>query len=224
MSSSNVLYENFSINDIKLSEIRKNQTNSGKKIFINNKSKEPVLLEFPKMKVPFGLNSYEDEKTGRISYSISLSLTDEKVVNFLKSIDDYIVNYVTENSEMCLGKVMNETVIREALYTPIAKESKDPKYSPTMKVTLYKNPEGSFDDVYDPNGNDFDLNELQKGQHVAAILKLSNIWFVGTKFGVSVRLEQLLVFPQNKLKGFAFKRYLNENADTQEDEDEEFET
>ena len=219
MSSPNVvLYENFSANDINLSDIKKNQ-NNGKTIFINNKSKEPVLLELPKLRVPFGLNSYEDEVTKRCTYSISLSLSDEKLVDFLKSVDDYIVNYVTENSEKCLGKVMNETVIREALYTPLARESKDSKYAPTLKVKLLQNPEGGFDDVYDTKGEPFDLHELQKGQNVAAILKLSNIWFVGTKFGVSVRLEQLMVFPQNKLKGFAFKRYIDVA-----EEEEEFET
>jgi len=221
MSSPDYRYEKYSTNDIKLSDIKKNQ-NNGKTIFINTKSNEPFLLEFPRMRVPFGLNVYEDENTKRCSYSISLSLSDEKVVEFLKSIDDYIVGYVSENSEKCLGKVMNETVIREALYTPLVKESKDPKYAPTLKVKLHQNPEGSFDDVYDPKGVEFNLNELQKGQNVAPILKLSSIWFVGTKFGVSVRLEQLMVLPQNKLKGFAFKRYLDE-VEVNEEEEDEFE-
>ena len=217
MSSAKVmLYEDFSLNDIKLSSVRKNQ-NNGKTIYINNTSGGSVLIQLPKMRVPFGLGVYE-EAGKRPSYHISLSLSDSNVVSFFEKIDNYIIDYVAKNSEECLGKVMNETVIREALYTHMAKPANDSKYAPSLKVKILANSEGQFDEIYDTNENVFDLKELQRGQEVEVIVKLASIWIVGTKFGVSVRLESLMAHPQTKLKGFSFLKRAEE-----EPEDEDFE-
>jgi hypothetical protein len=36
------------------------------------------------------------------------------------------------------------------------------------------------------------------------IVEINQIWFVDNKFGVSIRLQQILFSPLNKLKGFSF--------------------
>jgi hypothetical protein len=39
---------------------------------------------------------------------------------------------------------------------------------------------------------------------VHTIIEFNSIWFIDNKFGVSVRLQQVLFAPTTKLSGFAF--------------------
>ena len=48
------------------------------------------------------------------------------------------------------------------------------------------------------------LDEIEKGQRAMAIVEISSIWFVDGKFGVSLRLQQVMVEPSAKLPAFAF--------------------
>jgi hypothetical protein len=48
------------------------------------------------------------------------------------------------------------------------------------------------------------LDEIEKGQRAMAIVELNSIWFVDGKFGVSLRLQQVMVEPSAKLPAFAF--------------------
>jgi hypothetical protein len=36
------------------------------------------------------------------------------------------------------------------------------------------------------------------------MVEINQIWFIDNKFGISVRLQQMLLAPTNKLKGFGF--------------------
>ena len=47
------------------------------------------------------------------------------------------------------------------------------------------------------------LDEIEKGQRAMAIVEISSIWFVDGKFGVSLRLQQVMVEPSAKLPAFA---------------------
>lgn len=219
MASPQVMhFSDFSSSDIKFGNIRKNQ-NQGKTIYLNNLSGGKILLQLPKSRNSFGLSAFE-EPGKRPSYHLSLSLTNESLVSALNEIDERVLDFVAENSEECLGKVINKTVMREALFTPLVKPPSDPKYPPSLKLKVLANDDGSFvPEVYDSKEDEFNLRELQKGQDVVAIVNVASIWVVGTKFGVTVRLEQLLVFPQNKLKGFAFLK--RDDLETAQNEDED---
>ena len=46
--------------------------------------------------------------------------------------------------------------------------------------------------------------EIEKGQRAMAIIEFNSIWFVDSKFGVSLRLQQVMVEPSAKLPAFAF--------------------
>ena len=48
------------------------------------------------------------------------------------------------------------------------------------------------------------LDEIEKGQRAMAIIEFNSIWFVDGKFGVSLRLQQVMVEPSAKLPAFAF--------------------
>ena len=214
MSSPAVIkFSDLSLSDVTFSDIRKN-ANNGKTIYLNGRGSSKLFLQLPKMKVPFGLGVFEDAN-GKVSYNLPMAADDPSFVDFLKKFDDLVVSKVVENAETYLGKAMNETVVREALYTSLFKPPPDEKYSPIFKTKVMANQDGTFvPQVFTTEREPFDLNKIEKGQYVTAIVHVASIWFVGTKFGVTVRLQQLRVTPSQKLTEYAF-------VDDDEPEDDE---
>jgi len=203
MASSVIKFSDLSLSDVTFSDIRKNANNGGKTIYLNGRGKSKLFVQLPKMKAPFGLGI--NEYDGKTSYSLPMAADDPTFVDFLKKFDDMVVAKVVENSETYLGKSMNETVVREALYTALFKPPSDEKYAPLFKTKILANHDGTFlPQVFTTDREPFDLNKLEKGQYVTAIVHIPSIWFVGTKFGVTVRLQQLRVTPSQKLTEYAF--------------------
>ena len=215
MASSVIKFSDLSLSDVTFSDIRKNANNGGKTIFLSGRSGTKLYIQLPKMKVPFGLGV--NEYDGKTSYSLPMAADDPTFVDFLKKLDDLVVTKIVENAETYLGKAMNETVVREALYTALFRPPSDEKYSPIFKTKVLVNQDGTFvPQVFTTDREPFDLNKLEKGQYVTAIVHIPSIWFVGTKFGITVRLQQLRVTPSQKLTEYAF---IDEDV---EDEDESF--
>jgi hypothetical protein len=129
----------------------------------------------------------------------------------------------------CLGKQYNKEVMKEALYkSPMAPGKGD--YAPTLKLKMMTGANGDFTaEAYDSNRKLLKLtpDSLEKGQGVVTIVEINQIWFIDNKFGISVRLQQMLLAPTNKLKGFGFidqpavEAAPSDTADAEEDEDEE---
>ena len=214
-SSSVIKFSDLSLSDVTFSDIRKNANNGGKTIYLGGRSGTKLYIQLPKMKVPFGLGV--NEYDGKTSYSLPMAADDPTFVDFLKKLDDLVVTKIVENAETYLGKAMNETVVREALYTALFRPPSDDKYSPIFKTKVLANHDGTFvPQVFTTDRQAFDLNKLEKGQYVTAIVHIPSIWFVGTKFGITVRLQQLRVTPSQKLTEYAF---IDEDV---EDEDESF--
>jgi hypothetical protein len=214
MASSVIKFSDLSLSDVTFSDIRKNANNGGKTIYLNGRGKSKLFVQLPKMKAPFGLGI--NEYDGKTSYSLPMAADDPTFVDFLKKFDDMVVAKVVENSETYLGKSMNETVVREALYTALFKPPSDEKYAPLFKTKILANHDGTFlPQVFTTDREPFDLNKLEKGQYVTAIVHIPSIWFVGTKFGVTIRLQQLRVTPSQKLTEYAF---VDDDDDVEGDE------
>ena len=49
------------------------------------------------------------------------------------------------------------------------------------------------------------LDSIEKGQKAMAIIDLNQIWFIDNKFGVTIRLQQVLFEQSVKLPSFAFQ-------------------
>jgi len=214
MTSSVIKFSDLSLSDVTFSDIRKN-ANNGKTIYLGGRGNSKLYVQIPKMKVPFGLGVFEDNN-GKVSYNLPMTADDPTFVDFLKKFDDMVVTKVVENAETYLGKAMNETVVREALYTALFKPPSDPKYSPIFKTKVLANQDGTFvPQVFTTDRQSFDLNKIEKGQYVTAIVHIASIWFVGTKFGVTTRLQQLRVTPSQKLTEYAF---VDEDDEPEDDE------
>ena len=217
----------FTSSAIKFCKLRKNK-NCGKAVYINNSDGKKLYLQLPYMRSPYGLSTFTDESTGRTSYSLDLSFdTDNaeasELCEKLKELDELVVNTVAKNSKEWMGKEFNVAVLKEALYKPLVRPSKEP-YPSTVKLKILTKPDGSFvPEAYNTQRESIPLESIEKGQRVLTIIDLNQIWFIDNKFGVTVRLQQVLVEQSEKLPAFAFQGIAatNDVVDDGEDEDED---
>ena len=199
--------DNFNVDDISFSSLRKNKM-GGKAVYINL-GPSKMYLQLPSMRAPFGLSSYTDEATKKTTYSLDLSFDAglEYVQKKFQDLDEHIIKTVQANSVEWLGKKFNESVIREALYKPLVKESSKGDYPAMMKLKILTNRDTNafVPEAYNRKRERVELDSLTKGQKVVCIIDISQIWFIDNKFGVTVRLQQVLFEPTKQLPSFAFQ-------------------
>ena len=217
----------FSAASVQFSKLRKNK-NGGKAVYLNAGDNKKLYIQFPFMRSPYGLSAFTDEGTGRTSYSLDLSFDSDnaeamEVHDKLKELDDIIVNTVAANSKEWLGKEFNVAVLKEALYKPMVRPGKE-QYPSTIKLKILTKPDGTFvPEAYSMSKQSVSLDTVEKGQKCMAIVDLNQIWFIDNKFGVTIRLQQVLLEQSAKLPSFAFQglNLPDEEVDVEVEEEEE---
>lgn len=217
-------YSDFNASNISFSKLRKNK-NGGKAVYLNSSDNKKIFIQLPFMRSPYGLSAYTDEATGRTSYSLDLSFDADNAESAefcekMKELDELVVNTVAKNSKEWLGKSFNVAVLKEALYKPIVRPGKE-QYPATMKLKILTKSDGAFvPEAYNMQREQVSLDSVEKGQKVLAIIDLNQIWFIDNKFGVTIRLQQVLLEQSAKLPSFAFQGLdLPEAGGEDEDED-----
>lgn len=205
-------------NNLSFSGLRKN-AKGGKMIYLNvGGGGSKVYFELPVLRAPFGLSSFTDQKSGAVSYSLDVSLDDANTVAKIRDIESAVLSHVVNNSEELLGRSYSIDVIKQALFKSCIRESKDGKYAPTLKLKVLHN-DGVFSvDAYDSSKKQTTLDSLQKGQRVRTIIDFNQIWIIDNKFGLSVRLKQVMMMPTTELKGCAFSSTSATDDDGVEDD------
>ena len=212
----------FNPSAVVFSKIRKNK-NGGRAVYLNGPNNCKLQIELPKMRAPFGLSTFTDEASSRVSHTLPLSFDSEPVVdefmNKMKILDELIIKTVADNSTEWLGKKYGIPVIKEALYKPIVTPGKG-DYPATIKLKILCDPKtGAFiPEAYNSMRENVDLTTIEKGQRIRTIIEINQIWFIDNKFGVSVRLQQALLEPSKKLPRFAFKNIDEAVEDSAEDD------
>lgn len=216
-------FEQFDPSTVVLSKMKKNK-NGGKTVYINAQGNKKLYLQLPFMRSPFGLSAFTDEATNKTSYSLDLSFDKENeeavaLMEKLTALDQKIVETVAANSKEWLGKPYNIEVIKEALYKPLIRPGKD-DYPSTMKLKLMTKPSGEFmAEAYNMSQESVPMDSIEKGQKCMCIVDFNQIWFIDNKFGVSVRVSQVLCEQSAKLPTFAFQGV--ETVPAPEEEDDE---
>ena len=215
----------FTTSSVNFSKLRKNK-NGGKAVYLNAGDNKKLYIQFPFMRSPYGLSAFTDEGTGRTSYSLDLSFDPDnteamELHDKLKALDEIIVNTVAENSKEWLGKDFNVEVLKQALYKPMVRPGKE-QYPSTIKLKVLTKPDGTFvPETYSIQKEQVSLDTVEKGQKCMAIVDFNQIWFIDNKFGVTIRLQQVLLEQSVKLPSFAFQGLDLPSDEVDEDVDEE---
>ena len=202
--------EQFNPSDVTFSQLKKNKNNGGKSVLISHGNKRKLYLQLPFMRSPFGLSAYTDEATNKTSYSLDLSFdTDneeaQNLAKKLNDLDEIILKTVADNSKEWLGKEYDVNVIREALYKPLVRQGRE-GYPDTLKLKIQTNQDGEFTpEAYNSNREKIQDDQIERGQKCMCIVEFGHIGFIDNKFGVTVRLSQVLCEESAKLPSFAFK-------------------
>src|SRR6056300_936159 len=220
--SNNIQVSNqFEPSGVIFSALKKNK-NGGKSVVLTRNDKKKLYLQLPFLRSPLGISAFTDEATNKTSYSLDLSFdTDNEDAMQLSSkfteLDEIILKTVTENSKEWLGKSYDINVIREALYKPLVRQGKE-GYPNTLKLKVQTNQSGDFiPEAYNSDRELIQVDQIEKGQKCMCIAEINQIWFIDNKFGVSVRLSQVLCGESTKLPSFAFQGLDKEQDDTFDD-------
>lgn len=178
----------------------------GKMVYINH-NKAPLYFVTPSMESPFGVSSWEDGK-----YSLQLSIkseADESFLNKLKEIESYVIEAAFENSMSWLKKKFTSSTIVGELFSSSIQYTKDKdtgeitnRYPPKVKFQIAKDCEAYLASTKEKIA--VSKETITKGANVAVIARMSAIWFVGNKFGIVCKAEQIKVAypPSSKEYGF----------------------
>lgn len=228
MASNNViLYKNFDASKLVCGEQTKNKS-GGNQVSLLYEGSRRIILQTPKMAVPFGVSEYVPENNaGPVKYSLDASFKgvpeDARLNIFLDvahAIDARMVDLAVEHSKAWFGKQMSREIVEE-LYRPLVKPSKQPeKYAPTIKFKIRPARDGGVGmnvQAYDKNRQAFDMSDFQAGSTVKCIVDFAPIWFVNKQFGVTLNIVQLEVvsLPAGKLQGFAFHNESDDEAEAE---------
>ena len=225
--SSVTKYSLFELKKLTVAPIRTNNYN-GKSAYVNyDGEKKSLILQTPKMKMPYAMSEYKPENGDDSKYTLSLAFNreDSKIKTFydkMKELDNELVRLGVKNSLKWFKKKQKKEVI-EALYSPIIKyyvdkESGEPsdRFSPTIKLKLPRR-DGVFScKTFNDDRELVDLETVVgKGATVQALIRCTGVWFAGGKFGVSWSVSQMKVTPNlNTLDNYGF-------IDSEDEDDEE---
>ena len=210
--------------DVKYSTIKINSVGGKSVGILNSATNKAVYLNTPLM-LTWGLNEYTDEKTGKVTYDMSLQFPSsdypnedaEAFLESMKTFEEKIKEDALKNSKEWFGKKHTAEVL-DALFTPMLKYPKDKETgepdldrAPTLRVKIpYWEGEWKTE-IYDLEGEALfpDKNAshispkdlITKGSNVAVLILCGGIWFANGKFGVTWKLQQAALKPKISMKG-----------------------
>jgi hypothetical protein len=226
--------------DLTFSDVKKNKR-GGSGVYLKMKGAS-ASLALPALKAPFGISSYaNDGKPASLTLSLSLDgyqTVDEvkEVHQLLSGLDDALLEQALTNKEWhpIIGlskkkKISKETL--EMLYTPMVKHN-DEKYPPMIagKLQLDFETQKLRTKVFVEGEEQTDLTSesvlelVQNGSQVKATLQLGGVWFIGKKFGVSLRVEKLELEKSSEIQGYSFEDSDDELDEDFEESDDEVES
>ena len=199
------MFTTFNASNVTFSDVRKN-AKGGKAVYLNQAGGGKLIFQLPQLRAPFGLSEYRDEASGRVSYTLPLSLDKPEVLAQFAALDERVLTFITEHSEEILGKKMSHEVIAEGMYKSPVKPSTKEGYAPILNLKVVTSlKDGSIStEAYNAQRQSVPLSDLEKGQALSAIVEINQIWRTPAGVGVSIRVHQVMFAPTNKLKPCAF--------------------
>ena len=198
--------------DKAIENIQINQFNN-RKIVISTKQGTPLRIQFPRMYMPFGVSGFTPE-VGPTKYNIDFAIKgyDEegsymkKFYESLRQLENMIVDAVVDQSEVIFGSQMTKEELLP-MFNSNVKES--PEREPKFRVKVDTDMEDNIKaNVFNADKNpmkDEVTNGLYARNSGHAMVELNSVYFLNRKFGCTWKLNQLIVYEPQNLKGFQFK-------------------
>ena len=186
---------------------------NNRKIVLSTKDGIPMRIQFPRLYMPFGVSGFTPE-VGATKYNIDFAMKgyDEdgsyikKFYDSLREIENKIIDAVVEQSEKIFSKKMTKDEL-VPMFNSNVKEHPDrePKFRVNVDIDHNEMIKAA---VYDANKNPI-KTEVSNGLYARnsghSIVELNSVYFLNRKFGCTWKLNQLVVYEPQNLKGFQFQ-------------------
>lgn len=189
------------------------QPYKSKRIVISTQDDSCLKVQLPRMYMPFGINAWTPE-VGPPKYNIDFAMNgwneDENYVKkfyeTIVALENKVLEHVAEISEEVFGKKME----KDELFPLFNSNIKDGGngYAPKFRIKVDGTTTDTVKaDVFDSNKNRL-TDKLENGLYSRnsgrALVEISSVYFLNKRFGVTYKLNQLMVYEPERLKGFAF--------------------
>ena len=241
--------QNLNLKQIQFSEIKKNKRGGATSYLRYDNPKigkqHTIYLQTPKMYCPFGASAFKQKDSNEAArYSLNLSFRGSNENSNVKelhdkfvNLDEYLLEQVMKNKEWInVLNLKGKKVSVDSLafiHSPMIRSNKNAKdnteYPPNLNVKLPTKYESNefITEIFDKNKKklNVDFNNIEEiippRCEVRALLHVSAVWFVGGKFGITVRASQLVVYPSEILSGYSFLDSDDEGDDLDDEETKE---
>jgi len=184
----------------------------GRKISLCTIEDGLMKFQIPRMYMPFGISGFTPE-VGPTKYNIDFAMKgyDEegnyvkKFYEILTQLENKVIEAVSEQSEDIFGKKMSTDELKPMFNSNI-KET--PDREPRFRVKVDSTIDGKVKShVYDENKKGL-IDDIENGlyarQSGTAVVEMNSVYFLNKKFGISWKLNSLVVYEPQRLKGFQF--------------------
>lgn len=210
------------LKNVSFSDLKKQK--SGYVSWINVKDKgrmKRIYVKTPKMFAPFGATNYNagGDAVNTKKFSVALSFKGEEnnkeisnLKTLLQKLDECVIDKTYNDkewrSQISKNKVSRDVV--ETNYTRVLREREEEENSEKNYPALvnlkaqvnWKDGEPSVGTkVYDTNKNQLDINfdnfseVIPKLTDLKCVFQVASVWFINKKFGLTLKLVQAKVFP-----------------------------
>jgi hypothetical protein len=170
----------------------KHQNVFGGQTILINKSKE-ITITTPFLPSYTGIYQKNLNKT-----SIDFHVTDE-VKLFFDELDKKVLCEAIHNDIAWFGKSLSESEVR-SMFQPTVNHNN----ILTCKIQVYPNTDRFIGNIYNNDRQLVDNYSIQN-MSVASIIKLTGVYFIPRKFGLSLKVLQMKTRPlRNELNSYAF--------------------
>lgn len=173
----------------------------GQNLFIQYND-EKIILQLPKMKIPFGISKYNGQ--GYTSYSLDMSLQNqEPFKQFMLDVNDHVKTTALLNSASWFKETCTPEQIDSYFYSSVRDDPKG-KFASLFKLNLPIYDDKTKVAFFDDTKQEIKFTDVQRGSYVVCLVELLGVWFSNKKFGLKWNVNQIKVFPDTKLPETGF--------------------
>ena len=195
------------INKIHFSDIK--TSCYGHNISYINHDNEILTMVTKRLRTPFGCKYWSN--SNRISFNFSLDENNNILREILEKIDKKLRNWITENPEF--KNLLNGNKFRngindmfELCQSTIVK--KNDIGDPLLKINIQPD---KIPILYDKDKNEIKIIDSQieipklipKNTQCKMLLHFSHIWFKDNKFGILIKIKQVMICPSDNFSDFS---------------------
>lgn len=188
----------------------------GQTVFIKNAFDKKIVFTTPLCKAPFGISTMNN----RSSITFNVSNDTERMIEFhtfLSNLDLHVMSTAANCSLNWFKKPLSMDKIAK-MYNPCLK-NKNEKFEPIFRARFPTNEKGEFEgNIYDMQRNEISKSAITNGCFIEAIVEMTGVYFIANDFGISWKILQLKVKPNNTIRGYAF---LEDDSDDNDQSDAE---